>query len=430
MKLLLAGLSGLLCGALGGLLAGCIASLCVEWYHISSFEGGSGYYVVLIAIGGILAGFALGAVSTLLVMQRQGSFAKGFGISTVILLVVAAVSLGLAWLFGDIPPTLNGDNLQLLVEVQCPDGWKPSKKMLHGENWISLDALSQMNRVRISTPDRIVWTDVKEQDGRTVIPAALYLSTSSGKRRLSITLEDTPALHFLLPLPPSPGAEYEDWSSWLPDNAAPDLAGGFRYRFRVMRDPLWQAAKEEIREQKVEALRKEILATPADAPLETWLRFQQLPDETEFIYFEERAERLHAVFIKRQDELSALLSHPNPDISRRALEAVLSLNEIPASAETPLRGLAARFATDLGKLRSEWDSQSPDPAAVEEIYLRMERWLNAWGLLLEKHKLPPLDLSPITAEAGQWKDTDAVKTIYVLLDDYKERWKAAENPAP
>lgn len=104
MKGLLAGLSGLLCGALGGLLAGCIASLCVQWYHISSFEGESGYYVVQIALGGILAGFILGAVTTLLVMRRQGSFAKGLGISIAMLLAVAAVSLGLAWLFGDIPP--------------------------------------------------------------------------------------------------------------------------------------------------------------------------------------------------------------------------------------------------------------------------------------------------------------------------------------
>lgn len=128
MKGLLAGLSGLLCGALGGLLAGFIASLCVQWYHISSFEGESGYYVVQIALGGILAGFIVGAVTTLLVMRRQGSFAKGFGISIAMLLAVAAVSLGLAWLFGDIPPTLDGNNRQLRAEVQgLPEGWKPAE---------------------------------------------------------------------------------------------------------------------------------------------------------------------------------------------------------------------------------------------------------------------------------------------------------------
>ena len=123
MKGLLAGLSGLLCGALGGLLAGCIASLCVQWYHISSFEGESGYYVVEIALGGILAGLIVGAVTTLLVMQHQGSFAKGLGISIAILLAAAAVSLGLAWLFGDVPPTLDGNNRQLLAEVQ----WLPAR---------------------------------------------------------------------------------------------------------------------------------------------------------------------------------------------------------------------------------------------------------------------------------------------------------------
>ena len=30
--------------------AGLVAALCVEWYHISSFEGGSGYFVVFLAL--------------------------------------------------------------------------------------------------------------------------------------------------------------------------------------------------------------------------------------------------------------------------------------------------------------------------------------------------------------------------------------------
>ena len=43
-----------LTAAFGALLSGIVASLAVDWYRISSFEGGSGYFVIFIALGGLL----------------------------------------------------------------------------------------------------------------------------------------------------------------------------------------------------------------------------------------------------------------------------------------------------------------------------------------------------------------------------------------
>jgi hypothetical protein len=43
-------------GALGVICGWIVGSACVNWYHISGFEGGSGYFVVAIAFwGGVLA---------------------------------------------------------------------------------------------------------------------------------------------------------------------------------------------------------------------------------------------------------------------------------------------------------------------------------------------------------------------------------------
>lgn len=430
MKWLLAACSGFVCAILACVLAGWIASLCVEWYRISSFEGAAGYYVVFIALGGAVAGFALGVITTLLTSGRQDGFARGIGISIAATVGVAALALGFAWLLGDIPPTLHGDRLQLLVELQAPPGWKPSKKMLRGGYSIRLESISAVNAVRGTKYGQIDWSNATEQNGRAIVPASVFLFTGTGKRGLTATIEDTPAIHFQVPLPAHPGAEFEQWSDWLPENSEPGNHGGFRYRFRVMRFPLWQAAREEERKRKREALRAEMLAAPADAPLEFWLRFQILPNESDPMLMEEQARTLRDVFTKRVDELSPLLNHPNPEISRRALEALLSLDEIPASAETPLRDLAPRFAADLRELRNHPDPRNAGQTDAEEIFQSVQRWLEAWEHLLQDGKRSPPDVSAITAEAALWKDDAAVKPILIVLEDSLAHWKRIANGAP
>jgi len=54
---------GFLTGVLGLLAAGFIAAACVSWYHISSFEGKSGYFMAAIALLGGMAGVIIGMVT-------------------------------------------------------------------------------------------------------------------------------------------------------------------------------------------------------------------------------------------------------------------------------------------------------------------------------------------------------------------------------
>lgn len=430
MKWLLAGLSGCVCAVLGCLLAGWIASLCVEWYRISSFEGGAGYYVVFLALGGAFAGFAIGAITSLVVMLQQGNFARGFGASLGITFLVAALSLGLAWFFGDVPPTLRGDSLELLVELQSPPGWKPSVKMRRGETWIRLDSITYGDSVRGSSYGQIDWAGLTERDGRTIVPAAIFVYTSTGKRGLSAAFGDKLSLHFPLPLPSHPGEEFEQWSAWLPEGDNPGLNEGFRYRFRVMRYPLWQAQKEEERKKRIEAIRSEIVALPADAPLESWLRFQELPDERDYLGVQERTQRLHDVFTSRADELPAFLNHPNRDISQRALMALLTLDTIPDSAETPLRNYAARLAADLREMRNLRDARGADEIDASGMFQSVQRWLDTWERYLTRGKRQPPDVSPILAETALWNGDAAVEPIVIALEDYREHWKRAERQVP
>lgn len=42
--------------------AGTVAGLAVDWYNVSSFEGGAGFFVVGMALVGLIAGFLIGLV--------------------------------------------------------------------------------------------------------------------------------------------------------------------------------------------------------------------------------------------------------------------------------------------------------------------------------------------------------------------------------
>ena len=44
-------------------LSGVVASYVVDWYHVSSFEGGSGYFVIGMALVGLVAGFPIGLIT-------------------------------------------------------------------------------------------------------------------------------------------------------------------------------------------------------------------------------------------------------------------------------------------------------------------------------------------------------------------------------
>ena len=65
---------GVLTGVVGCVGAGFVGALCARWYRISSFEGASGYYVVMIALLGAIVGLVGGvplAVGSGYVVRQQ-----------------------------------------------------------------------------------------------------------------------------------------------------------------------------------------------------------------------------------------------------------------------------------------------------------------------------------------------------------------------
>src|SRR5439155_19633943 len=105
-------------------LVSCVLAFFVGDYltrleHMSNVEGGRGMFVVFVCAPlGILVGFAIGIVSSLLV-RRQG--APGFfiaqGWSLLIVCAVAALLVGVPYVLSDKPPRIGGKELSLEFEL-------------------------------------------------------------------------------------------------------------------------------------------------------------------------------------------------------------------------------------------------------------------------------------------------------------------------
>src|SRR5689334_1487927 len=72
----------ILTAILGLFGAGTVSALLVDWYHISSFEGGSGYFVIGNSLLGGIAGFVVGLIVARVVAGwPQGGVLKALGVS-------------------------------------------------------------------------------------------------------------------------------------------------------------------------------------------------------------------------------------------------------------------------------------------------------------------------------------------------------------
>jgi hypothetical protein len=427
MKWLLPGLSGLLCGAMGLLLAGWIASLCVTWYHISGFEGGSGYYVVFLALGGGIAGFAIGVIASLVVMLNQGSFGKGILLSGAIVLGIAAIALGLSWLFGDIPPTMDGDELQLLVEVKCPSGWKAPLKAKGHYNWMDLQALNATNTVRRTERGQVRWNKSREEGGSRIVHSAIHVFHSRGKWALEVTLGEKHVAAFLLPLTGKPKREDLNWSDWLPRTDDPKVANGFRYRYRVMKYGEWRAA-EEAEKEKIRASNREAFAALGEnPPLREVLPFVHNSDDYEYLVPNDVQQKAMEEVRRRPDEVAALTADSDRKVSHRAIYALLTSSPegLTAESASALERAATRISEDLAETRRAWNPDDPDTEEMKDLYNRFLRWQDVWERLHTDagQAVPvPKGLDEIIRIAEGWEGNDEAASIASTAIDHRERW--------
>lgn len=229
-------LVALLTAAIGLVLGGFIASHAVSWYRISSFEGGSGYFVVGMALLGAIAGFVIGLIASRIVAASAHPGAwRAIGWSQLTVIGIAAIIAGIARLSADVAPKLNGEELLLMVEIKWPATQTTSPATDTTPRRLKL--YSSRNHVARTSRDGALWMeDAHQVDGRWVVPGAVAVFTSRGDRVLAVEPAFDGMSGFLVPLPAWPKKAQLQWSEWIPrarEGSAP-LPDGFRMRFKVL----------------------------------------------------------------------------------------------------------------------------------------------------------------------------------------------------
>lgn len=127
-------------GVAGGLWIG---SRCVSWYRISSFEGGSGYFVIGIGLLGGMVGLITGLVTAGILGPQEGAgYLRAFFSAVGILVGLAVVTTGLCWVRADIPPQIDGRPLRIEVELRLPVGVTNSPVVGSGDSKLELTSLA------------------------------------------------------------------------------------------------------------------------------------------------------------------------------------------------------------------------------------------------------------------------------------------------
>ncbi len=232
-------LVALLTAALGLFLSGFVASLAVDWYRISSFEGGSGYFVIGLALLGGIISFGLGLLASRYVAAHpEPGILKALGFSVGGVAGILGVIAGVARLLADVPPEIAGEGLFFQVEVRWPAGDTTDPRTLAGVGSITLGSMTISHVRRKAEDGPLFVADARQVEGRWVVPGAVRIFTNRGRRLLSAQIGDKDLGGVLIPQRGQPSARDTAWTEWYPRArpgapALPDTL--FTYRYRVTR---------------------------------------------------------------------------------------------------------------------------------------------------------------------------------------------------
>ena len=237
MRFLRAFFVALLTAIVGCVLAFFVGDYLTKLGHMSNMEGGRGMFVVIACAPlGILVGFVIGIVSSLLV-RRQG--AAGFfiaqGWSLLIVCALAGLLVGVPYLLSDKPPRIGGKGLSLEFELRVPQQFSIPDTPSGDSVRVSLYTGN-----RETTYAFIDWASIKRAREGAIIPGRVQLLDHNPARSPFAVVGNHPmAGQFItLKLPSNPRLEDEQWSDWIHGTQQANLgpipeAAQFSARYRV-----------------------------------------------------------------------------------------------------------------------------------------------------------------------------------------------------
>jgi hypothetical protein len=394
---------GVLTALLAGTAGGLVAVKCVGWYNISSREGASGYFVISIVLLSAFISFIAGVV----ISRYVTGFLPGFGIASGSILGLAGVIAGFAWGLADLPPTINGHDLNLVIEARLPKGaQKPP--VLEGKQFVWFESVPRFGPSRASRSGALETANARFEDGRWVVPGSVHIFTTRNSRRVAIALDDKTATGFELNFPGHPGPKYKQWSQWLPGTEVPNWPdSNMSYRFRI----------EEIIPVVTPPAPDPFKALTSESPLREWLRY--------FDGFGRQPEIYQAIMkqvTSRPGDLADVLRSSNDEDFRQALNAVYQLSAYDPQVVQAMLDVAADFA---GQIR-RFNAMAPQEPGTEELGVRIRdrftHWGNTWMVMQRKiHSDGSAPVEAILKLARVRADSPTMKVVaesarYILSD--------------
>lgn len=369
--------------AILGLISGAyIGELQIRWYHLSGANGSQVYHSIGLALLGGILGLVTGLTTAWNVAPHDtASGLRSAATSSGAVLLVALVTLGVSRHFANIPPTIDGQELTLRIEIRLPSGQAKSAS-------ISFDLIAVGKTIG---RDLGVFTHIddaatREEQGRWIVPGHAALETSQGQRALDFRINGKHAGRFIAPVPAHPGSESLQWSGWLPerdDAGQPWPDNKLSYRFRVQKvEPVKPAPPLPMDEKSVFAREEAKLnAIPAEAGLEVYFEFtgyNTLPA------IKARALAKMAARPRFDAEMKALMLNP---VAEEAAAAIRLIEHIPHPTPELIHAVAAvgRDLADLMRTMNATPAQDdPDFMRANIVAIRFAAWITAVAKLRAK----------------------------------------------
>ena len=331
-------LIGLLTATVGCLRAGFVAVKCVRWYRISSSEGMAGYYVVFIALAGMLAGFLVGVIcSWIFAVSPASGFWRGMGValgSTAVLVLIAGA---IARLAADLAPQMDGHALELAIEVRGPrDFTVPKEPDPYGAF-----ATVYLPGGRHLPRGELRLKKAKQVDARWIVAATVPLTTSSSAKYLRAYFNKDNDVTFPLPLRSYPKKSDLEWSQWIESawdagKPEPPPEGKFvlRYRVQLVQPPPPGPTVAEIEAREAAKEQAAFEAMPPDAPIADWFPYTQhgAPEARRQIAIKHITAQTNYVA-----ELSALMLSEQAQTAAEALYLIEHLTQPPTELVVSVR---------------------------------------------------------------------------------------------
>jgi hypothetical protein len=340
---------------------------------------------MFIGLAGGVAGLALGLVTARLV---AANWAPGFlwelGGALGVTLVIAGISAGLCRWLADVPPEIDGRQLNLEVEFRFPAATNSAKPPTAAGDWkFSLGSLAG-HRQRGSQMGKVM-TDIARFDaGRWIVPAEVFLFTERGRWTILLQSGDKDVAAFLVSLPARPGKSFEQWSEWLPRQLAdgqPWPTDKMSYRLRVQQQAPPPSPSSNYEKTMTEAAAREeaeFATIPADAPVERWLPF---------LYKDGQKSRAMASITNRPNlaqELTGLAVGEDANLAAEALRFMEKHPSPTSELVAPVRAAGRDIAERIRKVNAIPAGEDPSYQHAAYVGIRFNGWMTAVFALREK----------------------------------------------